>query len=144
MLNIYGTVFLALIMIPNIVFALANRDGFQGAYTTKLLESLEQVGRYGSMALMVVNIPALYGGFWLDNGQPVYVAVNGALAAFYWLCWIVFRKRDGLVRALALSVLPSLIFLFSGVMTAYTPLIVFAALFAVSHITISCKNALAH
>lgn len=141
MINVYGLVLLAVIMIPNIAFALTNRDGFRGAYTNGLLETLEQVGRYGSMALMAVNIPGLYRGFWLGNGAQLYVAVNGALAILYCVGWAVFWKRDGLAKALTLSVLPSLIFLFSGAMTAYVPLVAFAALFAACHITISCRNA---
>jgi hypothetical protein len=128
-------------MIPNIIFAATNPDGFHGAYTNRLLEAFEQIGRYGSMALMIVNIPILYRGFWLENGARLYLAVNGVLAFLYCVSWIVFRKRNGLAKALALSVLPSLVFLYSGVMTAYIPLVVFAAIFAVCHVTISCKNA---
>ena len=44
-------------------------------------------------------------------------------------------------RALALSVIPSCIFLFSGVMLANFPLIVCALVFGVNHIFISYKNA---
>lgn len=141
MINVYGTILLAILIIPNVIFAVTNPDGFHGAYTNRLLETFEQIGRYGSMALMIVNIPVLYRGFWLENGQLLYAAVNGVLAVLYCVCWIVFRKRNGLARALFLSVLPSLIFLYSGVMTAYIPLVFFAAIFAVCHVTISCKNA---
>ncbi|MDE7158925.1 MAG: hypothetical protein K2N74_05045, partial [Clostridiales bacterium] len=55
--------------------------------------------------------------------------------------WILFRKREGIARALWLSVLPSAVFLYSGILLANIPLIIFALLFGVNHILLSCLNA---
>ncbi len=59
----------------------------------------------------------------------------------YLIFWVICWNRNGKLKALSLSVLPSCIFLFSGIVLANIPLIVFAVLFAVNHILISCKNA---
>ena len=45
-----------------------------------------------------------------------------------------------MTKALLLSIIPSGIFVFSGVIIVSIPLLVFSALFAVTHILISVKN----
>lgn len=139
--NYYGLIFMAVIMIPNIIFAVKRKDGFADTYKNKAVEIMEQIGRYACFALMIFNIPYTYFGFWFENALTVYLGVNGVLCAAYLVCWVVFRNRGGKFRALSLSVIPSLVFLFGGVALANIPLIAFAVLFAVNHILISYKNA---
>ena len=43
--NFYGLIFIAVIMIPNIIFAMKHKDGFVNKYKNKAVEALEQVGR---------------------------------------------------------------------------------------------------
>ena len=57
--NIYGMIFIIVIMIPNIIFAIKCKDGFNNKFTNKIIETIEQVGRYGCFALMIINIPYL-------------------------------------------------------------------------------------
>ena len=140
--NYYGLAIIVVIMIPNIVFAATHRGGFANAYQNKAAEVLEQIGRYACLIFMAFNIPYTYFDFWFGHALIVYLAVNGALLAAYLIFWIVCRKQNGKLKALALSVLPSLIFLFSGTMLLHIPLLVFAVIFAVNHILISYKNAL--
>ena len=52
-------------------------------------------------------------------------------------CW----KKNGVFKALALSILPSVVFLFSGIMSRSILLTVAALLFAPAHILISYQNA---
>lgn len=92
---------------------------------------------------MIVNVPYTYFGFWFDRALTAYLAVNGALTFVYLLGWIVLWKKPGVLRALLLSITPSAIFLFSGVMLTNVPLSVLAVLFAITHITLSYKNAAA-
>lgn len=47
----------------------------------------------------------------------------------------------GMFRAIALPALPSVIFLFCGIMSRYILLVIAAAVFASAHIVLSCKNA---
>ncbi len=128
-------------MIPNIIYAVKNKGNVADTYNNKLATVAEQVGRYGCFAFMIFNIPYLYFNFWFDYAIIVYLAVNGGLCLAYLIFWIICRNKSGKLRALALSVIPSCIFIFSGVMLLNIPLICFAVIFAVSHILISYKNA---
>ena len=141
--NYYGLIIIVLILLPNIAVAALNKDGFKNAYENKPLEICEQIGRFGCFILMIVNVPYTYFGFWFDRALTAYLAVNGALTFVYLLGWIVLWKKPGALRALLLSITPSAIFLFSGVMLTNVPLSVLAVLFAITHITLSYKNAAA-
>lgn len=128
-------------MIPNIIYAVKNKGNVADTYNNKLATVAEQFGRYGCFAFMIFNIPYSYFNFWFDYAIIVYLAVNGGLCLAYLIFWIICRNKSGKLRALALSVIPSCIFIFSGVMLLNIPLICFAVIFAVSHILISYKNA---
>lgn len=65
--NIYGLIFIVIIMIPNIVFALKCKDGFANKYNNKFVELFEQIGRFGSFIFMILNIPKTYFGFYFNN-----------------------------------------------------------------------------
>jgi len=139
--NLFGLLILAVMMIPNIIEAKIHPEHFRNRFTDRTLEIFEQTGRIGSFALMVFNIPGLFRGFWFEGARTVYLSVNGFLLVVYLLGWAVMKKRDPVARACLLSVTPSLIFVFSGVMLLSYPLIVFSMVFAVCHILISVKNA---
>ena len=140
--NYYGLIFIAIIMIPNIIFAIVHRDGFVNKYKNKFVEISEQIGRYACLILMIFNIPYTYFNFWFDYAFPVYLTVNGVLCLLYLLFWVICWERNGKLKALSLSIIPSVIFLFSGAVVASIPLIVFAILFCTNHILISYKNAI--
>ena len=139
--NYYGLAVMAVVMIPNIIYAVKNKGNVADTYNNKLATVAEQVGRYGCFAFMIFNIPYSYFNFWFDYAIIVYLAVNGGLCLAYLIFWIICRNKSGKLRALALSVIPSCIFIFSGVMLLNIPLICFAVIFAVSNIVISYKNA---
>lgn len=139
--NYYGLIIMGIIMLPNVVFSITHKNDFENSYSNKCVEILEQIGRYCCFVLMIFNIPATYFNFWFDRALGVYLIVNGILCLAYCLFWVVCWNKSGKLRALSLSIIPSVIFLFSGIMLAYIPLIVFAALFAVNHVLISYKNA---
>lgn len=139
-LNYYGIAIVAIILLPNIIFAIKCKDGFANNYNNKAAQVFEQIGRYGCMAFMVFNIPFTYFNFWFDNALIAYLSVNGGLCLAYVIFWVICRNNNGKLRALSLSVIPSAIFLFSGIVLASVPLMVFAVIFAVNHILISYKN----
>lgn len=140
--NYYGLAVMAVIMAPNIVYAMRRKGGYS-AYKNKPAEILEQLGRYACMALMVFNIPYLYFDFWFAHALTVYLCVDGALCLGYIIFWVICWNRNDRLKALSLSIIPTAIFLFSGVMLAYIPLIISAVIFGACHILISYKNALA-
>lgn len=137
--NYYGLAVMAIIMIPNIVYAVKNKNAVN-KYHNKAVEIAEQIGRYACLALMVFNIPYTYFGFWFDYALAVYLSVNGGLCLAYLIFWAVCWNKSGKLKALSLSVLPTCIFLFSGIALLNIPLIAFAVLFGITHVFISCKN----
>lgn len=139
-LNAYGLFMIVVIMIPNIVFALKCKDGFENKRNHKLVETIEQIGRFGCFGFMIINIPGTWFGWWSDEAFAVYLVVDVLLVMLYCVIWIICFRRNNIFRALALSVIPSVLFLFSGIMSRSVLLIISSMLFGPSHIVISYKN----
>ncbi|MBP3569580.1 MAG: hypothetical protein J6K04_10495 [Lachnospiraceae bacterium] len=140
-LNIFGLIFIIIIMIPNIIFAVKCKDGFANKWQNKTVELLEQIGRFGCFGFMIINIPGTWFGWCSDEAFAAYLIVNVVLIVLYCATWIVCFKKNTIFRALALSILPSIIFLFSGSMSRSVLLIIASMIFAPCHILISYKNA---
>lgn len=139
--NISGLVFLSVIIIPNIIFFITYKDGFENQHIGRGIQTLEQMGRIGCFVFMVFNIPGTYLGCRSDETFKLYLAVNAVLAALYCLIWIICFKKSNMFRALSLSLIPSVIFIFSGIITRSLLLTAAALLFAPCHIMIALKNA---
>ena len=137
--NYYGLGIMAVIMIPNIIYAVKHKGG-GNSYHNKFVGISEQIGRYGCMVFMIFNIPYTYFNFWFDNALIVYLSINGGLCLAYLLFWVICWNRTDKLKALSLSIIPSCIFLFSGVVLVNIPLIAFSVIFAINHILISYKN----
>lgn len=140
-LNIFGLIMIAVIMIPNIIFAIRYREGFENKWNNKIVAVAEQIGRFGCFAFMIVNIPGTWFGWWSDETFAIYLIVDTILVILYCTIWINCFKNNSIFRALALSIIPSVLFLFSGIMSRSILLIVASILFAPSHILLSYKNA---
>lgn len=140
-LNVFGLTFMIIIMIPNIVFVIKCKDEFENQWTNKFVECVEQIGRFGCFGFMIINIPGTFLGWWSDEVFAIYLIANVVLVILYCLIWVVCFKKNSVFRALALSIIPSIIFLFSGIMSRSILLIVASLLFGPSHIMISYKNA---
>lgn len=139
--NYYGLIFVAVIMIPNVIFAATNKDGFKNLYKNETAEKAEKVGRSGCFVFAMVNLPYLVKGFWFNGGFIAYIVCGSILTLAYVSGWVIFRRENSVRKSLYLSVTPSLLFLTCGILSLNIPLIVCAAIFAPSHILISYKNA---
>lgn len=139
--NVYGFIIIIAFMVPNVIFAVKCKEEFENLWQNKVVEALEQIGRFGCLGLMIINIPNTYLGFWFDSGIAVYIAVNAVLTAVYCLIWVICFRKNTVFRALGLSILPAVIFLFSGIMTCSVLLIIAGVIFTPCHILISYKNA---
>lgn len=139
--NWYGLVFVIVILVPNIVFAATNNDGFENKVDYGKLELFEQIGRFSCFIFMFLCIPGLSRGFWFDDAEKVYVIAGTTIVLLYVFGWIVFWNESSVRKSLALSILPSLLFLESGVLALNYPLIVGSLVFAPCHIAISYMNA---
>ena len=58
-LNIWGMIFIVVIMIPNIIFAHKYKDGFGNAHISRIIICTEQIGRYGCIGFMFLIFPVL-------------------------------------------------------------------------------------
>ena len=139
--NVFGLIFIVVIMIPNVVFAIKRKDGFDNKWDNKFVEFIEQAGRFGCFGFMIFNIPGTWFGWWSDEAFALYLVVDGILVMLYCAIWIICFKKNSVFRALALSVIPSVLFLFSGIISRSVLLTVACVLFAPSHIAISYRNA---
>lgn len=140
-INIFGTAFIVIIMVPNIIYSLKCKEGFENRWNNKVVELIEQIGRFGCFGFMVVNIPGTWFGWWSDEAFAMYLIVNSILIVLYCLIWFICFRKNTIFKAVALSVIPSVIFLFSGIMSRSVLLIVASLLFSPAHILISYKNA---
>ena len=131
---------MVVIMIPNIIYAIKHKNQV-AVYDNKAAIVFEQIGRYGSFIFMIFNIPYTYIGFWFSFGKIFYITVNAVLLLGYCLSWIVLWNKNGIVKALLLSIIPSLVFILSSILIASIPLFVFAVIFSIAHILISIRNA---
>jgi len=140
-INIFGAIFIAVIMIPNIIYAIKCKDGFENRWSNRVVEVIEQIGRFGCFGFMVFQIPGTWFGWWSDEAFAIYLIVDSVLILLYCLIWLICFNKNTVFRALALSMIPSVVFLFSGIMSRSVLLIVAAVFFAPAHILISYKNA---
>lgn len=145
--NFYGLVFMIVIMIPNIIYAIKHKDKFENksqwknSNFKKTIEIFEQIGRCGCFAFMIINFHGTYFGLIFKNGFVIYLSVNIILIILYCLIWIICFNSNSIFKSLSLSILPSIIFLFSGILLQSVLLILSAIIFTPSHILISYKNA---
>lgn len=140
-INPFGLVFITIIMIPNIVFAIRCKDGFTNNYRNKTVELVEQIGRFGCFGFMIFNVPGTWFGWASNEAFALYLILDALLVTLYGILWFVCWKKNGMFKALALSVIPSVVFLISGIMSRSILLIVAALLFEPAHIFISYQNA---
>ena len=138
--NYIGLIIIVVMMIPNLIYMFVNRNTNVQVYTDKKLDTLEQIGRYGCFACMIVNFPYTYFDFWFKNAELIYIIVCAVLLACYLLCWIIFWKKTTMFKVLALSVLPSMMFLFTGIMLGSLLLLFFTLVFAPTHFIIGYRT----
>ena len=138
--NIFGFLFVVIMMIPNIVFALKKKNGFKNKYKNKLVLFLEKFGRIGCIIFMFINIPGTYLGFWDLPCMFFYIVLECVLLLAYIVLFIIYFNKNTMAKAVTLSVIPSVMFLLGGILYASLLLSIFAVIFAPCHILISVKN----
>lgn len=138
-INVFGAIIVVLMMIPNIVYAIKNK-GERNRCTSRLMNVLEQIGRYACIILMWLPLLVWKFGFASVFEMLLYFLGNGTLLIAYWTLFAVYMKRRSKTLAIALAVLPACIFLLSGLLLRHWLLVGFALLFAVAHIFVTREN----
>ena len=91
--NLFGMIFMIVLLIPNILFAIRCKDGFANKRTNRFIEVAEQVGRFGCFCFMVINIPGTWFGWRSDEAFALYLIADSVLVTLYCAVWAVcFRK----------------------------------------------------
>ena len=96
------------------------------------LNTLEQIGRYACMVLMIVPLlPKFEFGFQSVGAMAAWLIVSALLLAEYALLWTQTGKGGNVFYSLA--IVPAVLFLFCGILLRHPALIAAAVLFGVSH-----------
>lgn len=138
-INLFGAIIVILLMIPNIFYAIRNKDE-ENLCTNQIMNWIEQIGRYGCIVLMWLPLLVWEFGFNSLFDMFLYLIGNGLMLLIYWIVFALYLKEKTANRALVLALLPACIFLLSGLLLRHWLLVGFAFLFAVSHIFVTKKN----
>ena len=136
-INLFGAGIIVLIMIPNIIYAARQKQDETQIEVPRGLSACEQVGRYGCIILMWLPLLVWKFGFGSVEEFLIYLIGNGALLLCYYLSWMLYSRKKTLSVAMALAIIPTAIFLLSGILLRHWLLVAFAILFGFAHCTIT-------
>ncbi len=138
-INIFGLCTVVLMLLPNFIYAIKIKS-FENKCKNKTMNILEQLGRYGSMFFMVFNIGLYEFGFRSNVAFVIWLFLTILLLILYWLFWFIFFKSPRTTLPIMLAILPSAIFIISGVILRHWLLIISGILFSIGHIYVTYQN----
>ena len=140
-INLIGAVFVILILIPNVIHAIKAKGRKQPeTRLPKAVYILEQIGRYACMVLMWLPLLVWKFGFGSGEALAVYLISNFVMIIAYYVFWIIYAKKPTHSVAMALAILPTAIFLLSGILLRHPLLIAAAVIFGAAHCLITYKT----
>lgn len=136
-INLFGAGFVLLIMIPNIIYGVLKKPDDMQIIVPKYLSASEQAGRYGCIVLMW--LPLFVRKFEFDGSEEfiIYLIGNGILLLSYYHHWVKYFRKRTLSVAMALAVIPTVMFLLSGILLRHWLLVMAALLFGYAHCSIT-------
>lgn len=137
--NMFGLILVVLILIPNIIYAVKFKD-VKNQCTNKLINILEQIGRYSCIFFMVFNFGKATFGFSSIIDFLVYFLGNVLLLLVYWIIWILFFIRQSSWKSMALAIIPVCVFFLCSITLKHVILIISAVIFAVGHVYVTVQN----
>lgn len=137
--NLFGLFIIAGMLIPNVIYAFRFR-GLENVCKNKWMNIVEQIGRFASMFLMVFNIGIAEFGFSSVEFFISYFYGNIILIAAYWLLWILFFRKQSMAKQMLLAIIPTAIFLLSGITLGHWLLVGSAVLFGIGHLYVTYCN----
>ena len=137
-IKIFGIAIVVLIMIPNIIYAIISGNEERAEEKVPIYLSIcEQIGRYGCIVLIWMPLFVWKFGFRREEDFAVYLCLNILLILLYYIIWFLYFKKRTLIKGLALAIIPTMIFLISGILLHHWSLVAAAFLFGVGHISIT-------
>lgn len=137
-INLCNAVIMLVILVPNWIYAA--KGGVDVKAEDPRLTMLEQLGRYASMALMILPVGVWKFGFPNVLAMLIYLAGNSVLLLTYLIAWGFFLRKKTNCRAMLLAVVPVCIFLLTGLCLHHWLLAGAGVLFGICHISITCRN----
>ena len=138
-INLFGAIIVILMMIPNVVYAIRNKDE-KNHCENKTMNLIEQIGRYACIVLMWLPLLVCKFNFSSLLGFLIYLIGNSTLLLVYIFEFLLYLKEKTYRRAMILAVLPACIFSLSGLILHHWLLVSFSIVFAVGHIYVTKKN----
>lgn len=138
-INVFGGSIVAAMLIPNILFAIKHPER-PSVEISRAVTVLEQIGRYGCMALMALPLFVWEFGFASPALMLVYLLGNAVLLTAYYVFWAFYFQHRTPGKALILAVLPTLIFIVSALCLRHWSLLFSAVIFGCSHIYITWRT----
>ena len=138
-LNLFGLILVVLLLIPNMIYAVKTKNQ-PNRCTNRVMNLLEQVGRYGCMFFMVFPVGTAGMGFASVGAFLVYGFGNALLMVAYWTVWMLYFHKQSYWKQIALAVLPTSLFLLNGITMGHSLLILFGLVFGIGHIYVTSRN----
>ena len=138
-INIFGLCIVIAILIPNIIYAIKFRD-VKNKCANKIMNVIEQIGRYACMLLMILHVGKTEFAFRSIGTFLSCLFGNVVLVLMYWIVWILYFIKQSKWKSLTLAVVPTIIFLLSGITLQHGWLMIAAILFGIGHIYVTWQN----
>lgn len=122
--NIYGVVFSALLVIPHVVYA-KNHTYNVNSFSNRAMLYIDRVGRFFSVFLMAINIGVLEQGFTEPKAlmERFWLITSAVCVLIYALLWLLFFKTESKGAALAIILISAFVVMFSGILQVKTLLL---------------------
>lgn len=136
-INTFNAIFLLAILLPNLLWGKSARRDCHGV--PKIIFLMENLGRYGCMILMVLPLFVGEFGYPCAGVMVISLGLNVLCLVLYYIFWIAYQKEKTQFQAVMLAVLPTLVFLISGISLDHWALTGAALVFGICHIFITCR-----
>lgn len=138
-INFLGIAIVVIMLIPNIFYAVRFRK-MENKCVNRVMNVIEQIGRYASFFLMFLPLGIWEFGFQNVASFLFYLYGNALLLLAYLLVWIFYFRRQSMPKALALAILPTCIFFLSGVTLQHWLLVISSVIFGTGHLYVTYQN----
>lgn len=140
-INVFGLMIVILLLIPNIIYAIKFRKQNQEIEcSSKAMTLLEQIGRYASMFFMIFPVGIAEFGFSSLSALLIYGIGNILLLIAYWVVWNLYFYKRTFWKHMMLAIIPTGIFLLSGITLMHILLLISGILFGIGHIYITHQS----
>lgn len=138
-INILQAAIIIIMLIPNIIFFIKNPYNHKKCKNI-IINTTEQAGRYASITLMIFPILVKRFSFQSNTMAVFYVFITSLLLLSYLVVYFFYFKSISYNKAIILALLPSIIFIISGILLTHYLLIISGLMFGTAHILITLQN----